>query len=357
MNRLQNAKTILVTGGLGFIGSQFIRQLLKNNIFTGRVINVDAMTYAANPYFNEEMKGYGERYLFEKIDLVDSQTVLKLFEGNTIDIVVHFAAESHVDRSILEPGKFIQSNVIGTLNLLNASRQQMDKGNPIHFHHISTDEVFGSLGASGLFREDTAYDPRSPYSASKAASDHLVQAWHHTYGLPITLSNCSNNYGPWQFPEKLIPVMILNMLEGKNLPVYGEGKNVRDWLHVADHCSAILTILEKAETGSTWNIGGEEEWSNIDLIHKLMENVSAQTGKAKAEYEKLITYVTDRKGHDFRYAIDCSKIKSELSWEQSYDINGGLEETVRFYIEEKDWLLKIRSGEYKEWMTKNYGER
>ncbi|GAB1482752.1 dTDP-glucose 4,6-dehydratase [Treponema sp.] len=271
-----------------------------------------------------------KRYFFEKADICDRSAIQAIFDKYRVDAVVHFAAESHVDRSILGPEAFIKTNVMGTFTLLDVARTAWkDRGDTL-FHHVSTDEVYGSLGDTGYFTESTPYDPRSPYSASKAASDHLVMAYHHTYGMPVTLTNCSNNYGPYQFPEKLIPVMILNMLEGKSLPVYGDGKNVRDWLYVEDHNAAVWAVMTRGRLGETYNIGGENEWENIRLLKELIAAVARHTGKDTAEYEKLITYVKDRPGHDRRYAIDCSKLKKELGWTQSATFAEGLDRTVRW---------------------------
>ena len=355
-------KNILVTGGSGFIGSNFIRILFENPEFTGSVINVDKLTYAGNPLnlIDIEIKHTGERYYFEKVDIVDYKKLELIFEKYEIDNIVHFAAESHVDRSITGPAEFIQSNIIGTFNLLELARKQFINGKKIHFHHVSTDEVFGSLpedDPSSKFFESTAYDPRSPYSASKASSDHLVRAYYHTYGLPVTISNCSNNYGPYQFPEKLIPLMINNMLEEKELPVYGDGKNIRDWLYVEDHCSGIWEILEPGKIGETYNIGGENEWTNIDLLNVLCEIVAEENGKDKNYYKKLISYVKDRAGHDRRYVINCDKIKSELAWTQSVTFAEGLQKTVKWYLSNIEWVNSVKSGEYLKWINKNYNNR
>ena len=331
-------KNVLVTGGCGFIGSNFIRTLFGDKDFDGRVINADALTYAGNPLNLRDIeRKYGSsRYEFAQLDIRDENAVSTVFKDFDIDAVVHFAAESHVDRSILGPKDFITTNIIGTFNLLEAARAAWQNRNGVLFHHVSTDEVFGSLGDTGAFAESTPYNPRSPYSASKAASDHLVRAYFHTYGLPVTISNCSNNYGPFQFPEKLIPVMILNMIEGKPLPVYGDGLNVRDWLYVTDHADAIMDVLRQGVPGETYNIGGENEWSNIDLIHSLCEIVASETGKSPEALKSLITYVKDRPGHDKRYAIDCSKIKVELGWSQEHTFAEGLKETVRWYLDNQD---------------------
>jgi dTDP-glucose 4,6-dehydratase len=340
----RSLKNVLVTGGAGFIGSNFIRVLLERTPdFTGRVINLDALTYAGNiePLSGIAGKYGGSRYYFEKGDIRDKTFVEKVFTKYGIDTVVHFAAETHVDRSIVKPDDFIMTNVIGTFVLLEAARSAWQTADSIRddvlFHHISTDEVYGSLGDAGSFSETTPYAPRSPYSASKAGSDHLVMAYNHTYGLPVTLSNCSNNYGPYQFPEKLIPLMILNMLDGKNLPVYGDGKNIRDWLFVEDHNRAVWLILKNGKTGEKYNIGGENEWENIRLLRTLIKIVAKKTGKDISSIEKTITFVKDRPGHDRRYAIDCSKIKNNLGWKQTVSFEEGLERTV-------DWYMRTRNA-------------
>lgn len=352
-------KNVLVTGGAGFIGSNFIRYLLDDEGFTGRVINLDALTYAGNPDSLADVEACfgGSRYFFEKADVCDRDAVERIFRTYGIDAVTHFAAESHVDRSIHGPEAFIRTNVMGTFTLLDAARGAWKGRDDVLFHHVSTDEVYGSLGDTGYFTEETPYDPRSPYSASKASSDHLVMAWHHTYGLPVTLSNCSNNYGPFQFPEKLIPLMILNMIEGKPLPVYGDGRNVRDWVYVEDHNAAVWLIMREGRAGQTYNIGGENEWENITLLRALIGKVAEATGKPAAEYEKLIHYVTDRPGHDRRYAIDCSKLKRELGWKQAHDFDAGLGKTVAWNLANAAWIDRIRSGEYKQWVEKNYAAR
>ena len=352
---------ILVTGGAGFIGCNFIRYLLKNNNFSGKIVNLDALTYAGNMTSLAGLENE-PRYFFERGDICDSEFVETVFKKYDIDTVVHFAAESHVDRSIHGPEAFIKTNVCGTFTLLDAARNAWkDKTSgfrtDVLFHHISTDEVYGSLGETGYFTESTAYDPRSPYSASKAGSDHLVMAYNHTYGLPVTLSNCSNNYGPYQFPEKLIPLMILNMLEGKPLPVYGDGRNIRDWLYVEDHNSAVWAIMQNGNSGETYNIGGENEWENIKLLNVLIDIVAGKANLNSSDIRKTITYVADRPGHDRRYAIDCAKIKRELGWKQSVSFNEGLERTVEWYLENKNWVESIRSGEYKQWIEKNYSKR
>ncbi len=349
---------VLVTGGAGFIGSNFIRYLLGREDFMGRIVNLDALTYAGNPESLQDVEAkYGARYVFQKADICDRKAVEALFNRFEIDAVVHFAAESHVDRSILGPEAFVRTNVMGTFTLLDVARAAWKDYRDVLFHHVSTDEVYGSLGDTGAFTETTPYDPRSPYSASKASSDHLAMAYSHTYGLPVTLTNCSNNYGPYQFPEKLIPVMILNMVEGKPLPVYGDGKNVRDWLFVEDHNAAVWTVMTKGRLGEKYNIGGENEWENIRLLRELIASVARHTGKEAAVYEKLITYVKDRPGHDRRYAIDCSKLKTELGWKQSVTFGEGLDRTVRWYLENTRWIERVRSGAYRDWMESNYANR
>ena len=358
MNR-RDLNTILVTGGAGFIGSNFIRSLFSASGFSGTVVNADFLTYAGNVknLLDVDQQYGGTRYHFSKLDIRDEKSVGELFSNFDIDTVVHFAAESHVDRSILGPRDFITTNVIGTFNILEAVKAGWERRTDVLFHHVSTDEVFGSLGPSGAFTENTPYDPRSPYSASKASSDHLVRAYFHTYGLPVTISNCSNNYGPYQFPEKLLPVMILNMIEGTALPVYGDGSNIRDWLYVKDHCDAIMNILQKGMPGETYNVGGENEWTNLDLINRLCEIVAEESGVDVNKYKSLITFVTDRPGHDKRYAIDCSKIKSELGWTQMHSFDDGLRQTVRWYLENGEWIESVRSGEYRKWIEKNYNNR
>lgn len=353
-------KSILITGGYGFIGSNFIRYLFEKENYKGIVINVDKITYAGNPLnlIDIEKRYKGQSYFFERIDICDFNSLEKIFEKYKPDCIIHFAAESHVDRSIYGPKDFISTNIIGTFNLLECARKYWkDDYNSKRFHHISTDEVYGSLGQEGYFYETTPYSPRSPYSASKASSDHLVNAYHHTYGLNITISNCSNNYGPYQFPEKLIPLMILNMLSGKKLPVYGDGKHIRDWLYVEDHCSAIWKIVNFAESGQTYNIGGENEWENIKLVNKLCEIVADFTGKDQGYYKKLINFVADRPGHDRRYAMNCNKIKKELGWKQSINFEEGLRKTVEWYLNNEEWVKTIITGEYKKWIEKNYSNR
>jgi len=358
---MRSFKTILVTGGAGFIGCNFIRYLLTGSDFSGRIVNVDALTYAGNPESLADLAAPGRatssRYAFERADICDRAAMEAIFAKHAPDAVAHFAAESHVDRSIHGPEAFVKTNVMGTFTLLDVARNAWKGREDVLFHHVSTDEVYGSLGETGYFTESTPYDPRSPYSASKASSDHLVKAYSHTYGLPATMTNCSNNYGPYQFPEKLIPVMVLNMLEGKPLPVYGDGKNIRDWLYVEDHNAAVWTVMRMGRLGETYNIGGENEWENIRLLKELIALVAKLTGTSPADYERLISYVKDRPGHDRRYAIDCSKLKKELGWKQSVTFDQGLEKTVRWYLENPRWIERVRSGAYREWMEKNYGAR
>jgi len=354
--RLEN---ILVTGGAGFIGSNFIHYLYNKTKFSGKIINADKLTYAGNLENLKEInsKFLGKRYFFEKVDICDFSKIKKIFEKYDIDTVVNFAAESHVDRSFFGPKDFVQSNIMGTFTLLEVARENWKDREDVLFHHISTDEVYGSIEEGGYFYEDTAYKPNSPYSASKASSDHLVRVYYKTYGLHTTISNCSNNYGPYQFPEKLIPLMILNIIEEKSLPVYGDGKNVRDWLYVADHCSAIWKILNKGRAGETYNIGGENEFENIKLIHFLCEKIADIKGKEKNYFKKLIKYVKDRPGHDRRYAINCDKIKQELSWRQKFDFEEGLNMTIKWYMDNTSWVDRARSGEYRKWVKKNYKAR
>jgi dTDP-glucose 4,6-dehydratase len=365
-SRKRRLDTILVTGGSGFIGANFIRYLLgaagqAEHGFAGRVINLDALTYAGNPTnLTDIAETAGDRYRFVHGDITDAGLLAKLFAEEPIDTVVHFAAESHVDRSIHGPQAFVRTNVMGTFALLEAARAAWvvdgTMRDDVLFHHVSTDEVFGSLGDTGYFTETTPYDPRSPYSASKASSDHLVRAYHHTYGLPITLSNCSNNYGPYQFPEKLIPVMILNIVDGKPLPVYGDGKNIRDWLYVEDHNRAVWTVMRSGDTGESYNIGGDNEWENIRLVETLCDIVADELGRDRVEVRELIRFVKDRPGHDRRYAIDCSRLKAELAWHQTVDFAEGLRKTVRWYLGNAAWVNRVRTGEYGKWVATHYGE-
>mgnify|MGYP006089975167 CR=1 FL=1 len=346
-------KKILVTGGSGFIGSHVVR-LLVNNYPDYLIVNLDKLTYAGNPenLLDVEKK---PNYQFVKLDITDEKAVFHLFEEHQFEGVIHLAAESHVDRSIANPNEFIHTNIIGTLNLLNASRKIWNNEfeNKI-FYHISTDEVYGSLGDEGLFLESTPYDPRSPYSASKASSDHIVRAYFHTFGLPVKISNCSNNYGSHQFPEKLIPLIINNIQNEKPLPVYGKGDNIRDWLWVEDHAKAIDVIFHKGEIGETYNIGGHNEWKNIDLIHLLCDIMDDKLGRSKGESRGLITFVKDRAGHDMRYAIDATKIKNELGWVPSVTFEQGLKRTVEWYLNNQKWLENVTSGSYLEYYKEQY---
>ncbi|MFZ5820751.1 MAG: dTDP-glucose 4,6-dehydratase [Chloroflexota bacterium] len=358
-------QNILITGGAGFIGANFVRYLLKAEP-QARIVNLDALTYAGSL---ENLRDLPDpsRHTFIQGDICDAGLVERLMREYAIDTVVHFAAESHVDRSILGPAPFIQTNLVGTFTLLEAAKQAWSPGRSgARFHHVSTDEVFGSLSPDDpAFTESTPYDPRSPYSASKAGSDHLVRAYFHTYGLPVTITNCSNNYGPYQFPEKLIPLMILNALQGKPLPVYGDGRQIRDWLYVEDHCEAIYTVLRDGTPGETYNVGGGNQPYNIDLINEicaLLDDLRpfglSQGGPAPVKYASLITHVTDRPGHDRRYAMDISKIRAELGWLPRHDIESGLRATVEWYLANLDWVAKIsQAGDFQAWVEENYGKR
>ena len=407
-------KNILITGGAGFIGCNFIHYLfgLSNSgtdlfgdaNFSGTVVNVDCLTYAGNL---ESLKDVDEkfgkgsvsatagsvnavepsattkipstalrdpdtavpsgalskqRYFFEKVDICDRAEIERIFKQYDIDTVIHFAAESHVDRSILGPEAFMKTNVMGTYTLLDVARNywkcSLDNiRDDVLFHHISTDEVYGSLGDTGYFLETTPYDPRSPYSSSKASSDHIVMAYYHTYGLPITLSNCTNNYGPFQFPEKLLPLMISNIKNGKNLPVYGKGDNIRDWIYVEDHNRGVWEIVNKSPAGEKWNLGGENEWQNIKLLNEVIDLTSKEIGKSAEDVRKTITYVKDRPGHDKRYAIDCTKAKTQLGWQRKMTFEQGLLATIRWYLSHEEWMDHILSGDYKNWVAKNYTEQ
>ena len=347
-------KNMLVTGGCGFIGANFIRYLLKESDYNGRIINVDNLTYAGNL---ENLAGveidYPEQYFFIKADICDRNLIMKIFADYQIDSVCHFAAESHVDRSIVKPDAFIQTNIVGTFNLLESARSRLD--HMIRFHHISTDEVYGSLGREGYFTETTPYRPNSPYSASKASSDHLVRAFHKTYDLPMTISNCSNNYGPYQFPEKLIPLIILNALEGKSLPVYGDGGNVRDWLYVRDHCTAIWKIMKQGKNGETYNVGGNSEMENIKLVEMICDVLDEMDRfPDKRSRRDLITFVKDRPGHDRRYAIDFGKLSRELSWFPEASLETGIRDTIKWYMENQKWVERVKSGEYQTWIKTHY---
>jgi dTDP-glucose 4,6-dehydratase len=349
-------KTLLITGGAGFIGSHVVRLFVKKYPHY-RIVNLDALTYAGNL---ENLKDIDikENYLFEKGDITDAKLMHQLFHKYRFDGVIHLAAESHVDRSIANPLAFIQTNILGTVNLLNAAREAWkDDFQGKRFYHISTDEVYGSLGEEGLFTETTAYDPRSPYSASKASSDHLVRAYFHTYGLPVVISNCSNNYGPNQFPEKLLPLAINNIKHNKPIPVYGKGENIRDWLYVEDHASAIDTIFHEGKLGDTYNIGGINEWKNIDLIYLLCKTMDRLLSRPEGTSVKLITFVKDRAGHDLRYAIDATKITQELGWQPSLQFEEGLEKTVRWYLDNQEWMDRILSGQYETYYKEQYVNR
>jgi dTDP-glucose 4,6-dehydratase len=349
-------KTILITGGAGFIGSHVVR-LFVNKYPDYKIVNLDKLTYAGNLENLSDIKET-QNYIFEKGDITDTNFIENLFRKYDFDGIIHLAAESHVDRSISDPGAFIQTNIVGTVNLLNAARNfRKDNLEKIRFYHISTDEVYGSLKDIGFFTEQTAYDPRSPYSASKASSDHLVRAYMHTYKLPVVLSNCSNNYGANQFPEKLIPLAINNIKTEKPIPIYGKGENIRDWLFVEDHASAIDLIFHKGKNGETYNIGGNNEWTNIDLIHKLCEIMDRKLGRPQGSSAKLITFVKDRAGHDLRYAIDSSKIQKELGWKPSLQFEEGLEKTVDWYLNNETWLNNIISGKYEQYYEEQYFKR
>ena len=351
---MHSNKNILITGAAGFIGSHVLR-LMVLKYPNSNFVNLDLLTYAGNLENIKDIES-AANYTFIKGDICDVALVISIFMEHQIDGVIHLAAESHVDRSIEDPLAFIQTNVLGTVNLLNAAKQAwQDNYEGKLFYHVSTDEVYGSLGETGLFTETTSYDPRSPYSSSKASSDHFVRAYGNTYGLPFVISNCSNNYGPNQFPEKLIPLFINNIVEEKALPVYGDGKYTRDWLYVIDHAIAIDAIFHNGREGDTYNIGGLNEWTNLDLIHLLCELMDEKLGREKGSSARLITYVKDRPGHDKRYAIDARKLCSELNWQPTVDFKEGLSKTIDWYLENSEWLDHVTSGSYKEYYQKQYG--
>jgi dTDP-glucose 4,6-dehydratase len=346
---------VLVTGGAGFIGSNFL------NMFVPRhpehaFLCFDKLTYAGNPLSLAGIQG-AKNFALEVADIAEPEHVSRIFREFEPDVVVHFAAESHVDRSIHDPGEFVRTNVVGTLQLLNASKAAWKGKSGCRFHHVSTDEVYGSLRDDGIFTEDTRYDPSSPYAASKASSDHLVRAFHRTYGLPVTITNCSNNYGPRQAPEKLIPLTILNALEGRELPVYGTGGNTRDWLYVDDHCEAVWTVIARGRVGETYNVGGNEERKNIDVVRTICRLVAERTGRPADEVLGLIRFVEDRPGHDWRYAIDSSKLQRDLGWSPSLKFEAGLARTLAWYAENPAWVKAVQSGEHQKWLEKNYDRR
>lgn len=349
----------MVTGGAGFIGSHVVR-LFVNKYPGYLIVNVDALTYAGNLENLKDVE-HASNYRFERADITDAAGIEALFDQYAFDSVIHLAAESHVDRSIIDPLAFVKTNVLGTATLLNTCRKYWAKSESKmegkRFYHVSTDEVYGSLGDEGFFTEETSYDPRSPYSASKASSDHLVNAWYHTYGLPVVMSNCSNNYGSFHFPEKLIPLMINNIKNNKPLPVYGKGENVRDWLFVDDHARAIDVIFHKGKTGDKYNIGGFNEWKNIDLVHLLCKIMDTKLGRPEGASAKLITYVKDRPGHDLRYAIDATKLNKELGWKPSLQFEEGLEKTVDWYLHHEDWIKHVTSGDYQLYYNEQYVKR
>ena len=345
--------SILITGGAGFIGSHVVREFVLNYPNT-KIINLDALTYAGNL---ENLKDIENKpnYQFVKADIVDAKQILEVFEEFKPDGVIHLAAESHVDRSITNPLEFVMTNVIGTVNLLNAAKHiWKDNFEGKRFHHVSTDEVFGALGDEGFFTEDTSYDPHSPYSASKASSDHFVRAYHDTYGLPIVMTNCSNNYGPNHFPEKLIPLCIHNIINNKPLPIYGDGKYTRDWLFVIDHAKAIDLVFHEGKNGDSYNVGGFNEWKNIDLVKELCKQMDEKLGREKGTSEQLITFVKDRPGHDLRYAIDATKINKELGWEPSVTFEQGLSKTIDWFLENQQWLDNVTSGDYQNYYETQY---
>lgn len=348
-------RKILITGGAGFIGSHLVR-LMVNKYPNYLIINLDALTYAGNPANLRDVE-QAANYRFERVDICDVEAVREVFNRHSIDSVIHLAAESHVDRSIDDPFAFARTNVLGTLTLLQVAKERWKDGAQHLFYHVSTDEVYGSLGAEGAFTESSRYEPHSPYSASKASSDHFVRAFHDTFGLPTVISNCSNNYGPYQFPEKLIPLFINNIRERRPLPVYGRGENVRDWLYVEDHARAIDLIFHRGRVGETYNIGGSNEWRNIDLIRLLIATTDRLLGRTEGEDDNLITFVRDRAGHDLRYAIDSTKLREELGWTPEVTFEEGIERTVRWYLDNDEWLTAVTSGEYRNYYSRMYDGR
>ena len=348
-------RKILITGGAGFIGSHLVR-LMVNKYPNYLIVNLDALTYAGNPANLRDVE-QAANYRFERVDICDVEAVREVFDHHSIDSVIHLAAESHVDRSIDDPFAFARTNVLGTLTLLQVAKERWTDEAPHLFYHVSTDEVYGSLGTEGAFTELSRYEPHSPYSASKASSDHFVRAFHDTFGLPIVVSNCSNNYGPYQFPEKLIPLFINNIRERRALPVYGRGENVRDWLYVEDHARAIDLIFHHGRVGETYNIGGSNEWRNIDLVRLLVATTDRLLGRAEGEDDNLITFVRDRAGHDLRYAIDSTKLREELGWTPEVDFEEGIERTVRWYLHNEEWLTAVTSGEYRNYYSRMYDQR
>lgn len=348
-------RKILITGGAGFIGSHLVR-LMVNKYPNYLIVNLDALTYAGNPANLRDVE-QAANYRFERVDICDVEAVREVFDRHSIDSVIHLAAESHVDRSIDDPFAFARTNVLGTLTLLQVAKERWNDGAPHLFYHVSTDEVYGSLGTEGAFTELSRYEPHSPYSASKASSDHFVRAFHDTFGLPIVVSNCSNNYGPYQFPEKLIPLFINNIRERRPLPVYGRGQNVRDWLYVEDHARAIDLIFHRGRVGETYNIGGSNEWRNIDLVRLLVATTDRLLGRAEGEDDNLITFVRDRAGHDLRYAINSTKLREELGWTPEVDFEEGIERTVRWYLHNEEWLTAVTSGEYRNYYSRMYDQR
>jgi dTDP-glucose 4,6-dehydratase len=352
---MSTSKKLLITGGAGFIGSHLVR-LMVNKYPHYQIVNLDKLTYAGNLENLVDVKD-APNYTFVRADITDTQAMLALFREHQFDGVIHLAAESHVDRSISAPLEFVMTNVVGTVNLLNAARETWKGRDDVRFYHVSTDEVYGHLEHGGFFTESTPYDPRSPYSASKASSDHFVRAYGTTFHLPFVMSNCSNNYGSHHFPEKLIPLMISNILQGKPLPVYGKGENVRDWLWVNDHCRAIDLIFHQGRNGETYNIGGKNEWKNIDLVKLICKLVDQKLGRAAGTAEQLITYITDRPGHDLRYAIDPTKLETELGWSPSVTFEQGLDATIDWYLEHQDWVKHVMTGEYKAYYEQQYANR